>query len=88
LTVCRSLRLFRKYKGNVLEATLHSDGTVEFQALRYPTCSTAAEIARGTVTGRRMNTNGWSFWQYRDGQGKALELIEARRRYLEAKGEG
>jgi hypothetical protein len=81
------LRLFRKYKGNVLEATLHSDGSVEFQAKRYPTCSTAAEIARGTVTGRRMNTNGWSFWQYRDGQGKALELIKACLRYLGAKGE-
>jgi predicted type IV restriction endonuclease len=82
------LPLFRKYKGRVLEATLHPDGTVEFQLKRYPTCSTAAEIARGSVTGRRMNTNGWSFWQYRDGHGKTQELIEARRRYLEAKGQG
>lgn len=79
------LRLFRKYKGKVLEATLHQDGSVEFQGTRYPTCSTAAEIARGTITGRRMNTNGWCFWQFREGQGQAQELLEVRQRYLERK---
>jgi hypothetical protein len=82
------LRLFRKYKGSVLEATLHPDGTIEFQGKRHSSCSTAAEIARGTVTGRRMNTNGWMFWQYRDGQGKTRELSEARQSYLESRGQG
>jgi hypothetical protein len=81
------LRLFRKYKGKTLEATLHTDGTVEFQGSRYPTCSTAAEVARGTITGRRMNTNGWQFWQYRDGNGKPIELIEARQRFMDARRE-
>jgi hypothetical protein len=72
------LKLFRKYKGRRMEATLLPDGTVEFQGTVYPTSSTAAEIARGTITGRRMNTNGWSFWQYVDGDGKAKELVAAR----------
>jgi predicted type IV restriction endonuclease len=76
------LPLFRKYKGRLLEATLHADGSVEFQGTRHPSCSTAAEIARGTVTGRRMNTNGWSFWQCRDGDGKAKELIAIRTEFL------
>jgi hypothetical protein len=76
------LKLFRKYKGRRMEATLLPDGTVEFQGTVYPTSSTAAEIARGTITGRRMNTNGWSFWQYVDGDGKPKELVAARTEYL------
>jgi len=42
------LALSRKYKGKVLQAMLHADGSIEFQGQRYATCSTAAEHARGT----------------------------------------
>lgn len=73
------VRLFRRYKGRDIEATLQPDGTVEFQGSTYESCSTAAEVARGTVTGRRMNTNGWSFWQYADEAGKKRILDVARR---------
>ena len=52
------LRLFRRYKGRLLEATLRPDGKVEFQGETYDSCSTAADFARSTVTGRRMSTNG------------------------------
>jgi predicted type IV restriction endonuclease len=76
------LPLFRKYRGKQMEATLLPDGTVQFQGNVYKTCSTAAEVARSTVTGRRMNTNGWSFWQFRDGNGKSKELIAVRSEYL------
>jgi hypothetical protein len=72
------LKLFRHYKGNMLEATLHSDGAVEFQGQRYETCSAAAEAARMSVTGKRLNTNGWSFWQYQGADGKTLTLADAR----------
>ena len=51
-------KLFRKYKGRVLEATLLPDGSVEMGGRPFPSCSTAAEIARSLVTGRKMNTNG------------------------------
>jgi hypothetical protein len=81
------LWLFRKYKGTVLEATLHPDGTVDFQGTRYDSCSTAAELARGSITGRRMNTNGWQFWQFREGQGKPQELIAVRGRFMREKGQ-
>lgn len=30
-----------------------------------------------------MNTNGWSFWQYRDEGEKVRELAYARQQYLE-----
>jgi hypothetical protein len=73
------LKLFRKYKGTRLEATLRTDGAVEFQGQRYDTCSAAAEVARATVSGQRMNTNGWTFWQYQAPGGKTLSLSDARR---------
>jgi hypothetical protein len=78
--------LFRKYKGRMIEAMLFSDGSVEFQGERFSSCSTAAETARSTVTGRKMNTNGWSFWQFQDGKGKKLTLLDLRERYLAEKG--
>jgi predicted type IV restriction endonuclease len=78
------VRLFRKYKGHMLEATLESDGSVTFGGTAYKTCSTAAEVARSTVTGRKMNTNGWSFWQFEDGAGKKHELDTVRKAYLAA----
>ncbi len=79
------VKLFRKYKGKVLEATLVPDGTVEFQGECYKTCSLAADMARGSVTGRRMNTNGWVFWQYVDAGGATRTLDDARRTYLKQK---
>jgi predicted type IV restriction endonuclease len=77
------LRLFRRYKGATLEATMLPDGSVEYQGERYRSGSTAADIARASVTGRRMNTNGWVFWQFDGPNGKPVELGEARSRYLE-----
>jgi predicted type IV restriction endonuclease len=76
------LRLFRKYRGKVMEATLLPDGRVQFGSKTYDTCSRAAEAARETLTGRRMNTNGWAFWQLDAGGGKAKTLEEVRATYL------
>jgi predicted type IV restriction endonuclease len=81
------LRLFRKYKGKMMEATLLPDGAVEFGQERYRTCSTAAETARSTITGRKMHTNGWGFWQYLGADGKTLTLADARKAFLARKGE-
>jgi hypothetical protein len=82
------LRLFRKYKGQVMEAILQPDGSVHMRGTRYESCSTAAEVARSFVTGRRMNTNGWQFWQYLDANGKKAELLNAREKYLASRKEG
>jgi hypothetical protein len=76
------VKLFVKYKGRNLEATVHPDGSVAFQGERFRTCSTAAETARSVVTGRKMNTNGWVFWHYIDGDGKKRTLSHARETYL------
>lgn len=76
------LKLFRRYKGTKLEATLLADGAVEFQGQRYDTCSGAAEAARATVSGQKMNTNGWTFWQYQRADGKKFTLRDARNQDL------
>jgi hypothetical protein len=76
------LRLFRKYKGHPIEAKLLPDGSIEFQGSRFDSCSSAAEMARSTVVGKRLNTNGWVFWQYQDEQGQKCTLDQARKRFL------
>lgn len=76
------LKLFRSYKGTNLKADLTADGTIEFQGELYSRCSAAAEAARMTVTGRRMTTNGWKFWQYVDADGTTSTLEESRRKFL------
>lgn len=80
------LRLYRRYKGRVLEANLLPDGQVEFAGEVYKTCSTAAEYARSVVTGRKMNTNGWVFWQYDTSPGKTMTLEQVRSAYLSSGG--
>jgi predicted type IV restriction endonuclease len=79
------LRLFREYKGNLVEATLLPEGTVQFEGTTYDSCSTAAESARATITGRKMNTNGWSFWQYLGAGNQKSTLADARQRFIAMK---
>jgi predicted type IV restriction endonuclease len=82
------VQLFRKYRGQRVESTLLPDGKIDYQGTVYDSCSTAAEVARQVVVGRRMNTNGWDFWQYLDQDGKRRTLAHARQRLLEAKSRG
>lgn len=76
------LRLYRRYRGTMLEATLLPDGRVRFGEEVFDTCSMAASEARGTITGRPMSTNGWGFWQFDAGGGKAKTLEEVRAAFL------
>jgi len=76
------LKLTVHYKGHDLEAELLRDGTVTFRGEKYRTCSTAGDSARSTITGRRMSTNGWTFWQYRNEGGKLVPLDAARQEFL------
>ena len=79
------LKLTVRYKGQQLEADLLPDGTVNFQGTKYDTCSGAARFARSIVTGRKMSTNGWAFWRYRDQQGNLVPLDAARQAFLKSK---
>jgi hypothetical protein len=79
--------LFKVYKGKTMTATLLPDGKVEFEGVAYDTCSSAAEAARSTVTGQKMNTNGWTFWQITDKDGTNKTLDDIRQRFLETRGQ-
>jgi RAMA domain-containing protein len=63
--------LERTYKGTKLTATVQPDGTVTFGDKSYDSLSTAGGMARKSVIGTKDNrpypqTNGWTFWQFRD----------------------
>jgi len=73
------VRLFRQYKGKILEATVLASGEVEFGSQRYGSLSAAAEAARASVAGRRMSTDGWRFWRLQDQQGQERALGDLRK---------
>lgn len=76
-------RLFRKYKGTLVEAHLNRDGTVECNGSVFNSCSTAASEARSIVAGKRLATNGWDFWQL-EINGKKTTLHECRNQYSQS----
>ena len=71
-------QLFAKYKGHNFEAKLLANGEVEFQGKRYATVSAAGQAARATITGRKMSTDGWRFWQVECEDGKPRMLKQVR----------
>lgn len=75
------MQLFRRHKGHDLTATLAVNGSVTFKGKTYDTCSAAGEAAREFVSGRKMNTNGWIFWQFRGTGSKPRTLNDARAEY-------
>jgi Restriction Enzyme Adenine Methylase Associated/Type I restriction enzyme R protein N terminus (HSDR_N) len=79
--------LFRKYKGHDLTARIERDGRVSFGGHLYGSLSVAAQMARRTVIGedQRAQTNGWTFWKYRDEGGELHELDVLRHRLWESK---
>jgi len=77
------LELIKEYKGRRFQAELCSDGTVRYDGKTYESCSRAASVARSSVLGRRVNTNGWWWWRYRDESGNLHKLDDARQRFLQ-----
>ena len=86
------LRLERTYKGVQLEATIEQDGKVRFEQSTYDSLSMAGGMARKSVVGAPEGrdypqTNGWTFWQYRNAETGTLHPIdELRQQYLEQRG--
>jgi hypothetical protein len=75
------LRLFSRYKKQMLEAKLLPTGEVEFQNQRYTSLSAAGAAASKTITGRKMSTDGWVFWQVQGDDGKPRTLWQVRDAY-------
>jgi len=82
------LELERSYKGAKLTALIQPDGTVSFGGESYDSLSTAGGMARKSVIGTRdgrpyPQTNGWTFWQFRDPKtGNRRDMDSLRRELL------
>jgi Restriction Enzyme Adenine Methylase Associated len=82
------LQLERNYKGVPLSASLQQDGTVSFGGGSYDSLSTAGGMARKSVIGvsagrKYPQTNGWTFWQFRDPKtGELREMESLRKEFL------
>ena len=84
------LELEVTYKKNHLTATIQRDGTVRFHEKTYTSLSVAGGMARNSINGPPRDgrpyyqTNGWTFWRYRDQEtGTSKEIDSLRRLYLE-----
>jgi len=75
------------YKGVHLKAVIEPDGTVSFGGTPYGSLSIAGAMARKSVLGpygKRPypQTNGWTFWRYRDpATGQLRPVDDLRRQY-------
>jgi hypothetical protein len=82
------LQLEREYKGVHLKAVVQNDGTVSVKGELYDSLSTAGGMARKSVIGSQPGrpypqTNGWTFWKFRDSEtGKLIEIDVLRQKYL------
>jgi len=82
------LELRRLYKGHELSGRVEPDGRVSFGGSTYNSVSVAAGMARKSVIGatpgsKYPQTNGWTFWRFRDGDGPFRELSVLRERLAE-----
>lgn len=74
----------RDYKGVKLTAVIQPDGTVFFGGESYDSLSTAGGFARKMVVGAPEGrpypqTNGWTFWLFRDPQTDQLKDMDSLR---------
>lgn len=79
--------LERAYKGTHLTAVVEQNGKVTFGGEAYDSLSTAGGMARKQVIGAPPDrpypqTNGWTFWQYRDDKGGLQPVETLRKQYL------
>jgi hypothetical protein len=76
------MRISSIYHGQSLQATITSDGQVEFGRAKYKSPSAAGAAAKQSVTGKFMATDGWDFWHFTDRSGARVPLSVARQQYL------
>ncbi len=84
------LDLEHRYKGEQLTARIEGPARVVFAGQTYDSLSTAAGMARKSIVGSPSGrpypqTNGWTFWEYRTGDGVLRQLDQLRRQFHEGK---
>jgi hypothetical protein len=69
----KTVRLYAPYKGEIYKAWLRRSGSIRFDGKTYDSPSAAGAVARGGKS-----TNGWVFWQVKQGE-KLVRLKEFRK---------
>jgi hypothetical protein len=84
------LELEHRYKGAQLTARIEGPDRIVFAGQAYDSVSTAGGMARKSVVGAPPGrlypqTNGWTFWEFRTGDGALRQLDDLRRQFHERK---
>lgn len=79
-----------RYRGTIVSATIQDASRIVFGGAAYDSLSLAGGHARASVPGKPTSkaipqTNGWTFWEYRTGDGALHQFDELRRQYHEQK---
>lgn len=81
--------LERLYLDRRLTAQIEADGSVTCDGRNFATLSSAASYARSTCSrsstdgSKKLPSNGWSFWQFRNRHGELVRMRDLRVRFLE-----
>ena len=75
------------YKGHQLSARIEADGSVTWNGTTYDSLSTAGGMARKSIVGAPLGreypqTDGWTFWRFRDSDGRLAFVDALRRRHF------
>ena len=83
------LHLEKTYKGRRATARLEADGRVTYGGNTFDSLSTAAGVARASVIGappgrKYPQTNGWTFWRFKDADGQLKPVDCLRQRHFQS----
>jgi hypothetical protein len=86
-TVRLPLDIEATYKGQQFTARVEADGNVTWNGTTYDSLSVAGGMARksivGTLSGREYPpTNGWTFWRFKDSDGRLAFVDVLRQRHF------
>jgi hypothetical protein len=84
-TVRLPLDIETAYKGHQLTARIEADASVTWNGTRYESLSLAGGMARKSIVGAPPGrdypqTNGWTFWRFRDADGRLVFVDVLRQR--------
>jgi len=83
------LHLEKTYKGRRATGRLEADGRVTYDGKTFDSLSVAAGVARASVIGappgrKYPQTNGWTFWRFKDADGELKPVDCLRQRHFQS----
>lgn len=86
-TIPLPLDIETTYKGHRLTARIEADGNVTWNGATYDSLSTAGGMARKSIVGappgrEYPQTNGWTFWRFKDSDGRLAFVDVLRQRHF------